>query len=105
MSQSTGSIGDYTLGNANADLSSKQYTMVKKLTTGLVDTCGAGERPTGIQQNKPKIGEGVAVRNLGTSKLVVDGTTDIAIGDPLKSDATGRGVKATSGEICIGYAM
>jgi len=107
MAQSTGSIADFTLGNANADLSAKQYTCVKHLTTGLVDTAGAGDLPRGIQQNKPLAGEGVSVRTMGTSKLVVDGSgTAIAIGDALKPDSTGRGVKTvTAADNIIGYAM
>ena len=99
MSQSTGTMGDYTLGEASVDIDTKYYTFIRKdVTTGKVVTCGDGERMAGIQQNKPKAGEGVSVRTQGTSKLVVDGTQGggIGIGAKLKSDGSGRGIVTTS---------
>ncbi len=97
MAQSSGGA-DMTLGPANADLSAKQYTFCELNTSGLVITSTAGSRALGVQQNKPKAGEGVAVRLEGaTSKLQVDGNVAaIAIGDALKSDANGQGIKTTT---------
>lgn len=105
MSQSLGVMFDMT-AVANADLSLKTFFVLKLVTGGKVDLAGAGERACGILQNKPKSGEGAAVRFTGTSKVVVDGTTPILVNDALKADANGKGVKTTSdGDEVFGFAM
>lgn len=97
---------DQTQGNAAVDLDTKVYTAVKLTTTG-VHWTGTGERAIGILQNKPKTGEGCAVRMLGTSKFVVDGAAGaIAAGDKLKSDNAGRGIKTTiDGDELVALAL
>lgn len=100
MAVSTGSERDFTLGEANADLSADTYRAVVLNSAGKVVRAGAGAVVLGVLQNKPKAGEGCTVRPAGaTSKLVVDGdasVSNIAIGDKLKSDAQGRGIKASA---------
>lgn len=99
MASSTGVMGDFTLGNAGADLSTKTYLGVYADTAGAVQVADTSHRPMGVLQNKPKSGEACGIRVIGTTKLVVDGvaaTSNIAIGDKLKADASGRGVKASS---------
>lgn len=106
MAASTGVVGDFSLGNAYADLSARTYRAVKLTALG-VEICGAGERAHGILQNKPKAGEACAIRGAmgATSKLVVDATTDIVIGELLKSDTEGRGVKGTASEEIFAIAL
>jgi hypothetical protein len=86
---------------AAADLSAstKRYTFVKMSGVKLVNTCGAGERPVGIQQNLPDIDEGcvLSVIGCGGSSLLRVGET-VAAGDPLKSGTGGVAMKAASGE-------
>lgn len=99
MASSTGaSASDWTPGTADADLSAMTYRAVKRTSTGIA-LCVAGDRAIGVLQNKPKITEGCTVRSGGTSKVVVDGDVgvgNIAVGDKLKADASGRGIKTTT---------
>jgi hypothetical protein len=91
---------DVTL-EAAADLSTHQYKFLI-VSAGVVggqqcrvNVAGANGRAIGVQQNKPPAaGMGAVVRISGLTKLVVDGTTPIAAGNPLKADASGRGVLA-----------
>src|SRR5262245_23537635 len=108
MSKSMGTFGAFTLGEANSDLSSATFKAVRLNTSGKVVVCGAGEFVQGVLQNKPQLNEGCTVAAIAgsTSKLVVDGTTPIAIGDRLKADASGRGVKTTTAQDeVIGLAL
>lgn len=91
---------DITLESA-ADLSTHQFKFVIGVAgvaggqQARVNVSGANGRAIGMLQNKPTAaGLGAVVRIAGRSKLVVDGTTPIVAGNPLKSDATGRGVLA-----------
>jgi len=81
---------------AAADLSAAQHKFVKLATGGKVDVAGAGDPCVGILQDKPLSGKAGAVRILGTSKLSCDGASAIAVGDPLKSNASGIGIKAAT---------
>jgi len=111
MSQSTGVMGDFTLGSANADLSTKTFYGVYVHTDGTVKVADASNRPIGVLQNKPKITEACAVRVEGTSKLVVDGATGgataaIAIGAKLKANASGQGINSsTDGDEVFAIAL
>jgi len=109
MAQSTGVRGDFTLGNAGVDLSTKTFLGVYLDTANVVQVSTDSIRPMGILQNKPKLGEACAIRTQGTSKMVVNGissVSNIAIGDKLKSDASGRGIKASSdGDEVCGIAL
>jgi len=84
---------------ANADLSAKQYFLVKRHSTegqcALV--AAATDIPLGILQNKPAAaGRAAEVMILGRSKAQVAAATDIAIGDKLGPDANGRLEKKTA---------
>ena len=78
---------------------SYQYTFVKLsgTTFGNVDKSGAGDPCFGICNNQPKAASAAEVAIQGVSQLIVDGSgTAIAVGDRLKSDASGRGVKSAT---------
>lgn len=106
MSQSLGVMFDMS-APANADLSAATFKALKWVTGKKVDVAGAGEVVCGVLQNKPKADEAAAIRHAGTTKLVVDGSgTAILVGDKLKADGSGRGIKTTvDGDEMIGYAM
>lgn len=92
---------------ASADLSAatKQFTFVKASGNQTITTCGAGETMLGVQQDLAASGKACMFRITGTSKLRVDGTTPIAAGDKLKSDAAGKGVKASATNIAGAIAL
>lgn len=92
---------------AGADFTLKQYFAMKFDTTeGQVVLAGAGEGE-GVLQNDPNSGQAAEVRHHGISRHVVDGNaTNIAIGDPITSDAAGKGVVAdTIGDVAYGKAL
>lgn len=84
---------------ANADLSAKQFFLVKRHSTegqcALV--AATTDVPVGLLQNKPAAaGRAAEIMVLGLSKADVAAATDIAIGDVLGPDANGRLVKKTA---------
>lgn len=80
---------------ANADLSAKQYLFVKLVTGGKVDVCAAvTDKPIGVLQNKPTLGQAANVRIFGITKVVFAGTS--AIGDALGTDAAGKAATYTA---------
>jgi len=94
---------------AAADLSTHQF----KFAIGVAGVAGGQQvranvsglngRTIGIIQNKPTAaGLGTVVRVSGTSKLVVDGTTPIVAGVPLKANATGQGIVAATDKDKVG---
>ena len=91
---------------AGADLSAKQYRLVK-LGTGtneIVLASSATDRIIGVLQEKPKLGQPGQVAILGTSKVVAGGT--ISKGDCITSDSNGRAIAATTaGDTVIGIAL
>jgi hypothetical protein len=95
---------------ANADLSSNQFRFVKGVAgpaggvQGRVGLATIGTRSIGILQNKPDAaGKGAVVRLSGTSKLQVDGSgTAITVGLPLKPNAIGRGIAASTDKDHVG---
>jgi hypothetical protein len=94
---------------AGADLSAKDGFIVAIDTNGRIATAGAGVSCVGILYgNAPTSGTtgvGVSVAGPGSIyRCYVDGTTDIAPGDPIKSDANGNGVKASAGDKIVGFA-
>lgn len=106
MAVGSGTNLAFTLGEAAADLRELCYRFVTLGSSG-VDKTGAGAEIDGILQNKPNLGEGCTVQCVEgvTSKLVVDAGTDIAIGDFLKSDTNGKGVKASGGDVVGAKAL
>ncbi len=90
---------------ADADMSSKQFYIVKQTGAESCAVAGAGEKAVGISENNPLATEAVAIVTLGMTKVVTDGTTPIAIGDSLMADANGKAVKAsTTADEAIGIA-
>ena len=79
---------------AAADLRTHQYKWVKLDAAGNVVLCAAaGERPFGVLQNKPNLGETASVRILGLSKAVASAA--IATPNPVSTDAAGLTKAAT----------
>lgn len=82
-----------------ADLSALQFRAVTLTTAGLLTTAATtATLVLGVLQNKPDnsvetMGE---VMLEGISKLVCDGTTDIAIGDALTPTTGGVGITTTT---------
>ncbi len=92
------SDSDMTLPCAT-DISTKIYLFMK-VVSDLIVTAGAGEATVGILQNTP-VGStsrhaGAAVRTSGNSKLKLGGT--VTANAFLKSDASGQGVVASTGD-------
>ena len=84
---------------------SSQYHAVLIAVGGLAEVGAANERCIGIAQSAGAAGEQLVVRTDGQSFAMVDGTTDIAINDPLDVDASGHLVKQeTDKGWIIGYA-
>lgn len=78
---------------ATTDLSGAQYCFVKQVAGGIA-LCGAGEKPFGVLQNKPKQGAAATVAVGGQSVLKAGGV--IAAGASIVSDANGKAVTATT---------
>jgi hypothetical protein len=79
---------------ADADLSLMLGHAVALTATGIaLASTGGGH---GILLNKPTLGVQGSVCLHGKIHAYVDGTTAIVAGDPLKSDASGHLVKATT---------
>ena len=103
MSQQVGVL-DITF-EAAADLSAKQYYLVKMSAADKVNLAGANAKVIGVLQNKPKSGEAAVVRVCGTSK-VISHDTGIAVGDYLTSDANGKAEEVNADkEFCCGMAL
>ena len=103
MSQQTRVLD--TTYNAAADLSAKQYFVMKISAAKNVNIAISRTDITlGILQNKPTADEGAVVAVLGTSKAKVNGT--IAINTQVTATADGRIVTAdTDKDIVIGIAL
>lgn len=84
-------IGTYT---AAADLSAKQYFIVRQTTeTAGNITTAATQVALGVLQNKPTSGQVMEVAVGGNCKVKLGGT--VAINDPLVSDGNGKAIAAT----------
>lgn len=90
---------------AAESLTTSQYHAVLINASGLAEVGAANERCIGILQNAPASGDQAVVRTSGQSFAMVDGTTDVAINDPLDVDAGGHLVKQeTDKGWIVGYA-
>jgi hypothetical protein len=99
-----GPFGDETFVAAET-FASSQYHAVLVNTSGLAEVGAANERCIGIAQGLSASGEQLVVRTAGQSYAMVDGTTDVAINDPLDVDASGHLVKQeTDKGWIVGYA-
>lgn len=102
-------VGQDTPLEAGADLSTHQFKFVIGAVAAAggqqarVALSGLNGRTLGVLQDKPSAAGLVArVRVSGRTKLVVDGTTPIAVGNPLKSNATGQGILAATDKDKVG---
>jgi uncharacterized protein YcfJ len=98
--------GNFVTIENDADLSEKQFYIVKETSAHKAVLAGAADVAiVGVLNNAPKPGWGadVAVINgNGTFKVVAGG--NIAYGNKLTSDANGKAVLATTGQRCFGIA-
>lgn len=93
---------------AGADLSTKQYYAVELTAPNTVNvTNAAADRPIGILQNTPRIGEAATVCHTGRTYARADGgTIAIAVGDLVGPAVGGKLVKkATADFSTIGMAL
>jgi hypothetical protein len=89
---------------AGADLSAKQYTMVKMNTSGqVIAIAAATDLPLGILQNKPTSGQSATVAVAGVSKLVCSAA--VTASNPIGPSNDGRGAPTqATGVAIIGQA-
>ena len=81
---------------AGADLSSGQYRFVKLNASGEAVLCAAvTDKPVGVLQNDPGLGEEAEVMATGITKLSADSA--VAIGDEIGTSADGQGDTIVSG--------
>lgn len=86
---------------AGEDLSTKQYTFVTSDGDEVTST-GAGEAATGVLWNDPASGRAASVVR-GGEPMIYAGAA-IAVGAEIASDAAGKAVTATSGDVILGEA-
>jgi len=98
-------ITDGSQCTASADLSAKQFYLVKLNTSGRQVVIGAANSDNvyGVLQSKPKAGEAANVGIFGISKAVAGAA--ITAGDPLMSDTSGRVITQTSTNPKVGVAL
>lgn len=81
---------------AAADLSGKQFYLVKLASATTVDVCSAAtDVPIGVLQNKPLSGQPAQIAVLGVTKISLD--ADIAALDWIGPSADGQAAKVTIG--------
>jgi hypothetical protein len=99
--------GDYRAAPSATNFSadgSGMHRAVKLDASGNVVLCGAADLDfAGILQNDPAVGETATVKVRNVSKAVAGGA--IAINDELTTDAAGRLVAATTGQIIVARPM
>ncbi len=88
---------------AAANLSAKQYYVMKISASQKVNICGDGESGVGILQNDPELGQEASLMISGISPAIYGGT--VAANDNLASDASGRLVTAAAGKNVIAIAV
>ena len=90
--------GDYDSREAGADLSTKQYYVVKTDSNGkYILATAATDAIAGVLVNAPKLGETADVANIngsGTFKVLAGGT--IAKDASLTTDANGKAIATTT---------
>lgn len=87
---------------AAADLSGKQFFLVKIDTSGNAALAGNGDLSMPLQ-NKPLAGQAAELVDRGISKVSVGAA--VTAGDLLASDVNGQAVLATTGEFIVGTAV
>ena len=103
MATQSGAVLDHTF-KAAADLSAKQYFLVKYSAADTVALCGAAaDRAFGVLMNKPAAaGLAADVRVLGIAPVVTDGSgTSIAVGDYVGPNSAGKAVKKATADYSV----
>jgi hypothetical protein len=93
---------------AGADLSGKQGYFCTLAAGKIVTVSGAGEKAHGVIYGEPTAsGQPVEVAVDGEVSVITDGSgVNIAVGDYLKTDASGRAVKAaTDKDVVVAKAL
>lgn len=88
---------------AAADLSAKQYCLVKQDATGKLVLCGAGQAAIGALKDAPALGSQGTVVTLGVAKVICGGV--VGVGANLASDAAGKAVAAGANDAVVGVAL
>lgn len=82
-----------------------QYRAVKRTATGVV-LCGAADVDfAGILQNDPATGENATYKVRDVSKAVAGGVINANLTEELTTDADGRLVPATTGQVIVGRPL
>ena len=90
--------------DAAADLSAKQFYLLKVAANGTVNVqTSAGGAILGVLQNKPESGRVADVMGMGVSKVEAGGT--LAAGDPIQAHTDGTAIKALTGDISCGTVL
>ena len=88
---------------AGEDLSTAQFKFVTLEADGQVDLADtAGENCIGVLRTEGEAGQAVAV--LVDGPVIVEAGGTVTNGATVATDATGRAVDATTGDIIMGYA-
>ena len=89
---------------AAADLSAKQYYLLKVAGDGTVNLqTSAGGSVLGILQNDPESGQVADVGVVGVSKVLAGGT--LAADDPIQAHTDGTAIKALTGDVSCGTVL
>lgn len=89
---------------ASADLSAKQFHFISIDASGQMAATGDGAATDGILQDDPSAAGRIGALGVrGVSKLVVGAA--VTAGDDIASNAAGRGVTATTGDVIAGTAL
>lgn len=99
--------GDITrLAGADYSATTEQYKIVRVSSpTQVVTTTAATQIPLGVLQNRPASGQAAEVRvNSGSTTKCVCGAA-VTAGQEIMSDASGRGITATTTNEVIGIAL
>lgn len=90
--------------DAAADLSAKQFYLLKVAANGTVDLqTSAGGAILGVLQDKPISGQVANVMVAGVSKVRAGGT--LAANDPIQAHTDGTAIKAITGDISCGTVL
>lgn len=105
MAEGSGRLETITGLTAAADLSGKQYHIVRGSAANAVNQASnaAATSVLGVLQNKPKITEAAAVGFLGVSKIVAGAA--VTAMDLISTNASGRAITCVSGAVYIGRAL
>lgn len=95
--------GPFLAFPTNGDLSTKQKLAVVLNATGTLDVAGANVRCLGILIDDPKSGKTGTVQTRDVAKVLAGAA--ITQGAFVTSDASGRAVTATTGQIAWGQAL